>query len=89
MDIQEDVVLRSLYIDPTEQFMEEYVGTALEMKGWFKIHDANAVKENLQQILCSTAKEWFEKTNAEINLFGLNFSKDEQINIWVHTTQET
>ena len=39
----------------------------------------NAVKENLQQITCSTAKAWFEKTNAEINLFGLSFKQDEQV----------
>ena len=57
------------------------------MKGLFIVHDTSAVKENLQRIICSTAKEWFEKSNAEINLFGLNFTKDEHISAWVNRTE--
>ena len=53
MLIQGDVDLRSLYSDPTEQFMEEYVGTSRKMKGLFKARDTSAVKENLQQIICA------------------------------------
>ena len=69
--------------------MGEYVGTALEMKGLFKTHDNNAAKENIQQIICSTAKEWFEKTDTEISLCGLYFTKDKQLSIWNSRTEET
>ena len=44
---------------------------------------------NLQQIICSTAKEWFEKSEGRLNLFGLNFTNDEQISFWVNRTEET
>ena len=84
--IEDDVELKLLYIAPTEKFMDEYVGTLLEMKGLFKVHDTSARKENLQQIICSTAKEWFEKSNGEMNLFALNYTKDEQISIQVNRT---
>ena len=46
-------------------------------------------KENLQQIICNTAKEWFEISNDEMNLFGLSYTKDEQISIWVNRPEET
>ena len=36
MEILEDINLGTLYIDPTEKFMDEYVGTAVEMKGYLK-----------------------------------------------------
>ena len=58
--------------------MDVYFGTALEIKGLFKVHDTSAVKENLQQMICSTNKEWFEKFNGEMNLFGLNYTKDHE-----------
>ena len=89
MEILEDINLRSLYIDQTEKFMDEYVGTALEMKGLFKTHDSNAALENIQQMVCGTAKEWFEKHEDEISLFGLQFTKDEQLSFWHSRTEET
>ena len=69
--------------------MDDYVGTSLEMKRLFEVHDTSTGKENLQQVICNTAKEWFEKTYGEMNLFGLNYTKDEQISIWVNRTEET
>ena len=36
----------------------------------------------------STANEWFEKTDTEMSLFGLHFSKDEQLSIWHSRTEE-
>ena len=47
----------------------------LEIKETFKVHDTSTGKENLQQIICNTAKEWFEKSNVEMNLFGSNNTK--------------
>ena len=65
------------------------VGTAKDLRGLFKIHTSTAVDFNLQQIICSTAKEWFEKSEGRLNLFGLNFTNDEQISVWVNRTKET
>ena len=89
MEISTDLVLRDLYVDPVEKFMDEFVGTAKDLRGFFKIHTSTAVDSNLQQIICSTAKEWFEKSEGRINLFGLNFTNDEQISVWVNRTKET
>ena len=89
MEISEELSLRDLHIDPMERFMDEFVGTATELRGLFKIHASNVVDENLQQIICSTAKEWFDKTDGKLNLLGLNFTTDEQISLWVHQTEET
>ena len=89
MKILDVTNLRNLFVDPTEKIMDEYVGNAKEMKGLFKTHDTNAMKENVQQIVCSTAKEWFEKTESEISLFWLNYSKEKQLSIWHNRTEET
>ena len=51
--------------------MDEFVGTATELRGLFKIHTSTAVDSNLQQIICSTAKEWFEKSEGKLNLLDL------------------
>ena len=69
--------------------MDEYVGTATELRGLFQIPETNAINENLQQPICSTTKEWFEKSGGELNLFGLVFTQDEQISNWVNRTEET
>ena len=42
MDIQEDLQLREVHIDPVERFRDEYVGTATELRGLFKIPETNA-----------------------------------------------
>ena len=68
--------------------MDKCVGTAIAIKGLFKTHDTNAVKENIQQIICSTAKEWFKKTESKIRLFRLNFSKEKHLSIWHSRTEE-
>ena len=57
-----------MHIDPIECFMDEYAGTATELRGQFKIHPSNIVDDNLQQIKCSTVKETFEKTEGKICL---------------------
>ena len=69
--------------------MDEFVGTAKDLRGLFKIHTSTAVDSNLQQIICSTAKEWFEKSEGKLNLFGLNFTNEEQVRFWVNCTEET
>ena len=73
----------------TKRFMDESVGTAKDLRGLFKIHTSTAVDSNLQQIICSTAKEWFEKSEGKLNLFGLNFTNEEQVSFWVNRTEET
>ena len=89
MEVSTDLVLRELHMDPMEKFMDEYVGTASELRGLFKIHTSTAVDSNLQQIICSTAKEWYEKSEGKLKLSGLNFTADEQISCWVNRTEET
>ena len=61
MEVTTDVMLRDLYVDPVEKFMDEFSGSATELRGLFRIHTSTAVDSNLQQIICSTAKECFEK----------------------------
>ena len=89
MEITTEMELRNLYVDPVEKFMDEFAGSATELRGLFRVHTSTAVDSNLQQIICSTAKEWFEKTGGQLNLFGLEFSQDEQINSWVNRTEQT
>ena len=89
MEVTTDLVLRELHVDPVEKFMDEFVGIATELRGLFKIHTSTEADSNLQQIICSTAKEWYEKSEGKLNLFGLNFSNDEQISLWVNRTEET
>ena len=89
MEVTTDLVLRDLYVDPVERFMDEFVGTAKDLRGLFKIHTSTAVDSNLQQIICSTAKEWFEKSEGKLNLFGLNFTNVEQVSFCVNCTEET
>ena len=71
MEVATDFVLRELHIDSMEKFMDEYVGTATESRELSKIHTSTAVDSNLQQIICSTAKELYEKSEGKVNLFGL------------------
>ena len=47
MEISTDLVLRELYVDPVEKFMDEFVGTAKDLRGFFKIHTSTAVDSNL------------------------------------------
>ena len=62
MEISDQIPLRELFIDHVEKFMDEFVGTSTELRGLFKIHTSTAVDSNLQQVICSTAKEWYEKS---------------------------
>ena len=61
MEVTTDLVLRELHVDPVEKFMDEFVGTAIELRGLFKIHTSTAVDSNLQQIICCTAKSIWTK----------------------------
>ena len=61
MEIQEDIQLRVLDIDSIEKLIDEFVYSANDCSGLFKILNACAVDENLQQIICNTAKARFEK----------------------------
>ena len=59
--------MRNLHIDPMEKFMDNFVGTATELGDLFKIHTSKAVDE---------------KSEGKLNLFGLKFTTDKQINLW-------
>ena len=70
--------------------MDEFKGSVKEFQGLFKIPKENIspVSANtLHQQICITAKDQFESTNCECNLFGLDFTKDEQIANWISRTQ--
>ena len=43
---------------------------------------------NLHQQICNTAKTQFHQTNEECNLFGLDFTREEQIINWISRTSE-
>ena len=74
----------------TEQFRDNIeVSTDLVLRGLFKIHTSTAVDSNFHQIICSMGKEWYGKSEGKLNLFGLNFTNDEQINLWVNRIEET
>ena len=76
MEVCTDLILRELYIDPMEKFK-------------YAVHTSTAVDSTLHQIICSTAKEYFEKSEGKINLFGLESITDKQISFWVNQTEET
>ena len=57
LDVNKKINLRNLHI----HLMDEFVGTATELRGLFKIHASKTADENFQQLICHTAKEWFDK----------------------------
>ena len=76
--------LPKLFISPTEKFMDEFTGSVKELRGLFKIPKANIQTGSLHQQICNTAQKQFEDTNGDCSLFGLDFTKDEQITNWIH-----
>ena len=70
--------------------IDEFKGSVKEFRGLFKIPRENIslVSANtLHQQMCITAKDQFESTNGECNLFGLYFTHDEHIANWISRTQ--
>ena len=49
MEVTTDMMLRDLYIDPVEKIMDEFVGSATELRGLFRIHTSTAVDSNHMQ----------------------------------------
>ena len=90
MDIEGFEDLPKLFISPIEQLMNEFKGSVKEFRGLFKIPKENILlvsANTLHQQTCITAKDQFESTNCECNVFGLDFTKDEQIAKWISRTQ--
>ena len=70
--------------------IDEFKGSVKEFRGLFKVPRENVslVSANtLHQQICITSKDQFESTNGECNLFGLDFTKDEQIANWMSRTE--
>ena len=91
MDIEGFEDLPKLFISPIEKLMDEFKGSVKEFRGLFKIPRENTslVSANtLHQQICITSKDQFKSTNCECNLFGLDFTKDEQIVNWISRTQD-
>ena len=78
--------LPKLFISPIEKLMDEFKGSVKEFRGLFKIPRENIALvslNTLHQQICLTARDCFESTQGECNLFGLEFTKDEQISNWL------
>ena len=78
--------LPKLFISPIEKLMDEFKGSVKEFRGLFKISRENIALvslNTLHQQICLTARDCFESTQGECNLFGLEFTKDEQISNWL------
>ena len=65
-----------------------FEGTATDLSGLFKIHASTGVDENLQQIVCSTAKEWWEVWRQN-KLVRIKFYHRWTNQSWVNRTEET
>ena len=82
--------LPKLFISPIEKLMDEFNGSVKEFRGLFKVprENTNLLSINtLHQQICITSQDQFESTNGERNLFGLDFSQDEQIAFGSRTTK--
>ena len=66
-----------------KKFMHQFIGTVTELRSLLKISASTAVDENIGQIVCSTAKEWFEQSEAKTNVW-IQFSTDEQSSLLVN-----
>ena len=90
MEIEGFEDLPMVFISPIEKLMDEFKGSVKEFRGLFKIPKENIslISANtLHQQICITAKDQFESTNCECNLFGLDQRKDEQIANWISRAQ--
>ena len=79
-----------LFISLIEQLMDKFKWSVKEFHGLFKIRKENTLlvsANTLYQQICITATDQFESINCECNLFGLDFTKDEQISNWKSRTQ--
>ena len=70
--------------------MDEFKGPVKDFRGLFKIPKENTALvsvNTLHQQICLTAKDQFEATKGECCLYGLDFTKDEQISNWITRAQ--
>ena len=67
-----------VFVSPIENLMDKFKGSVKDFWGLFKVPKANVLSGNLHQQICNTAKEQFESTNSECNLYGLDFLLDGQ-----------
>ena len=71
--------LPKLFVSPIENLTDEFTGTVKDFRGLYKVPKENIPFGNLHQQICNIAKYQFDATNGQCNLFGLNFTTDEQI----------
>ena len=67
MEIEGFEDLPKLFISPVENFMDEFTGNVKDPRGLFKVPCENNLEGNLQQQICNTSKNQFEKTNGELS----------------------
>ena len=70
--------------------MDEFKGSVKDFRGLFKIPKENTALvpvNTLHQQICLTAKDQFEATKGECCLYGLDFTRDEQISNWMTRAQ--
>ena len=82
--------LPRLFISPIEKLMDEFKGLVKEFRGLFKVPKENIALvslNTLHQQICITSRDYFESTKGECNLFGLEFTQDEQISNWLSRTE--
>ena len=83
MEIKGFENLPKLFDSQTEK-MDEFAGSVEELRGLFKIPESNVPTGSLHEQICNTAKKQFDKTNRDCSLYGLDFTKDEQITNWIY-----
>ena len=69
--------------------MDEYKGSVSELRVLFKISKTNIQNSSLHQQISNIVQKQFEETNGDCGLFGLIFTKDEQIKNCIHRTDAT
>ena len=84
MEIEGIEDLPVLFISAVENLMDEFEGLVKDFRGLFKIPSLRENKKlvsakTLHQQICVTAKDQFEATKCECNLYGLDCTKEEQI----------
>ena len=51
--------------------MDKFKGNVKELRGVFNVPCKKNIEGNIQQQICNSSKNQFEKTNGKCNLFGL------------------
>ena len=70
--------------------MDQFNGTGKDFRGLFKVPKENipvVSASTLRQQICITAKDQYEATNCECNVYGLDLTKDKHIVNWISRAQ--